>query len=79
MDEVEVDDLPEPVEPKQLATVYSVRLPSNIAAMLRDVANRRGCSVSDLMREGVGHVLCIEGLCTCPGCPRRDRSDGRHG
>jgi len=60
-----------PVELAQLGTVVSLRLRTDMAALLREVANRRGVSLSDLLRLAAGSVLCEEGLCTCPSCPRR--------
>lgn len=46
-----------PVEPRRLDQVVSLRLPPEIIADLRDLANARGSSVSDLLREGVAVVL----------------------
>jgi len=59
------------VEPAKLGTIVSLRLPGDFAAALRDVANRRGVSLSDLLRYAAGGVLCEEGMCTCPSCPSR--------
>lgn len=59
------------IEPANVGTVVSLRLRSDFAAALRDVANRRGVSLSDLLRVAAGAVLCQEGTCTCPSCPSR--------
>jgi len=50
----------------------SVRLRPELRAALRDVAARRDTSVSDLLREAAGSILCVEQLCTCPSCPQRN-------
>jgi hypothetical protein len=71
------DPSPTPVDPKMLGSVHSVRLPFGLAATLRDIANRRDITISDLFREGVGYVLCAEGVCSCPSCPRRAKTTPR--
>jgi hypothetical protein len=45
------------IEPRRLHQMISVRLDPDIAAALRDLANQRGISVSDLLREGAATVL----------------------
>ena len=40
-----------PAEPRDLDQVVSLRLPSGVAAALRDKANAQGCTVSDLLRS----------------------------
>jgi hypothetical protein len=65
------------VEPARLGTIVSLRLPSDFAAALRDVANRRSLSMSDLLRLAAGAVLCEEGMCTCPSCPSRQKGAAR--
>jgi hypothetical protein len=46
-----------PVEPRRLDQVVSLRLPPEIIADLKDLGNRRGVTVSDLLREGATSVL----------------------
>jgi hypothetical protein len=41
-----------PVEPRPMPQVHSVRLDSAMAAELRDIANQRGTTVSELLRHG---------------------------
>jgi hypothetical protein len=46
-----------PVEARRLDQVVSLRLAPEIIADLRDLADRRGVTVSDLLREGAATVL----------------------
>jgi hypothetical protein len=55
-DEIEVDSAT-PVSPKRLGQMISLRLDPDVAIALRDLAVRRGMSVSDLLREGAARVL----------------------
>lgn len=48
---------PVAVEPKTMGTVLTFRIDSDLAARLREEANRRGCVVSDLLREGAEMVI----------------------
>lgn len=57
--------------------LISFRLRPELRDGLRDIAIRRGVSVSDLLREAAGSILCGEGLCTCPACPRRIKASTR--
>lgn len=52
-----VDETAEEVAPRRLAQMVSLRLDGEILATLRDIADRRGVSVSDLLREGVDCVI----------------------
>lgn|SRR5262245_2892411 len=45
------------LEPRRLDQIVSLRLAPEIIADLRDLADRRGVSVSDLLREGAATVL----------------------
>ena len=49
-----------PVTGRRLGQIVSVRLESDTIAALREVANRRGMTVSDLLREGAGMVLATD-------------------
>ena len=55
-----VGDSAEPVEPRRLGQIVSLRLESDAISALRDVANRRGITVSDLLREGVAMVIAAD-------------------
>jgi hypothetical protein len=46
-----------PITPKLLGTVISLRLPSPLAADLRDAANARGVTVSDMLRDLIEKAL----------------------
>lgn len=45
------------VEPRKLDTVISVRLPSDLAAQLRERANALGVNVSDLLRHAADEFI----------------------
>lgn len=47
----------EPVAPQRLSQVLSLRLDPEVAAALRDVANLRGVTVSDLLREAAERIV----------------------
>lgn len=49
----------------------SIRLRGDVRASLREVAARRGVSLSDLLRDAAGAILCAERMCACPSCPSR--------
>jgi hypothetical protein len=49
-----------PVAGRRLGQIVSVRLEADTIAALREVANRRGMTVSDLLREGAGKVLAAD-------------------
>jgi Ribbon-helix-helix protein, copG family len=49
-----------PVAGRRLGQVVSVRLEPDTIAALRGIANRRGMTVSDLLREGAGLVLATD-------------------
>lgn len=49
-----------PIEPRRLDQVVSLRLEPETIAALRDIATRRGSTVSDLLREGAGMVIATE-------------------
>lgn len=46
-----------PVEPRRLDQVVSLRFAPEVIATLRDIANRRGMTISDLLREGADMIL----------------------
>ena len=52
-----VVDSGEPVEPRRLGQMVSLRLETETITALRDIANRRGVTLSDLLREGAGMVI----------------------
>lgn len=52
-----IPDAAEPMEAARLSQMVSVRLDSEILSALRDLANERGSTVSDLLREGAGLIL----------------------
>lgn len=47
----------EAVEPARLSQMVSLRLDGHVAAALRDLANERGCSLSELLREAASRLL----------------------
>jgi hypothetical protein len=47
----------EAVEPRRLDQMLSLRLDPSLAAGLREIANRRGISVSELLREVVAALI----------------------
>ena len=49
-----------PVEGRRLGQIVSVRLEPDTIVALREVANRRGVTVSDLLRDGAGMVLATD-------------------
>jgi predicted DNA-binding ribbon-helix-helix protein len=49
-----------PVEGRRLGQMISLRLEPDTIATLRGIANRRGVTVSDLLREGAGMVLAAD-------------------
>lgn len=51
------EDSAEPVTPRRLDHAVSVRLDPEVLSALRDVAESRGTTVSDLLREGAQRVL----------------------
>ena len=66
-----VPDSGEVVESANLDTIVSLRLRSELAATLRSIATRRDVRLSYLLRDAAAAIVCDEGLCTCPSCPRR--------
>jgi len=46
-----------PVEGRRLGQMVSLRLEPEVLSALRQIANERGVTVSDLLREGAGLVL----------------------
>ena len=56
LNELILDDA-EPMEPARLSQMVSLRLDSDVVAALRDLANKRGTTVSELLREGAGLIL----------------------
>jgi hypothetical protein len=54
------------VAPKRLDQMISLRLEPELAAALRELANRRGVSVSELLREGAIRLLKAERAATDP-------------
>jgi hypothetical protein len=50
-----------PVQPQQLDQVVSLRLDPNTITTLREIANRRGMTMSDLLRQGAGMVIVAAG------------------
>lgn len=59
MDKMAVSGPGIPITPKELGTVLSVRMPGPLAGQLREAANARGCSVSDLLREATQRLVGI--------------------
>jgi predicted DNA-binding ribbon-helix-helix protein len=51
------------VEPRRLGQMVSVRLEPQLAAALREVAERRGTSVSELLRAAAVELVAGEGYC----------------
>ncbi len=51
------DDGGEPIEPRTFDQVVSIRLEATTVIALRELANQRGASLSDLLREGASIVL----------------------
>jgi hypothetical protein len=51
------DDPGEAVEPRRMPQMVSLRLDGEILGSLRDIANERGVSLSDLLREGADYVI----------------------
>lgn len=50
----------EPVVPRRLGQMVSLRLEPDTIEALRDIANRRGLTLSDLLREGAGIVIAAD-------------------
>ena len=48
------------VEGRRLAQIVSLRFEPEILATLRDIATRRGVTVSDLLREGADTVIAAD-------------------
>jgi hypothetical protein len=46
-----------PVEGRRLGQMVSLRLEPEILGMLRDIANQRGVTVSDLLRDGAAMII----------------------
>jgi hypothetical protein len=61
-----VEDSGKAVAPKRLDQMISLRLEPELAAALRELANRRGVSVSELLREGAIRLLKAERAATDP-------------
>jgi hypothetical protein len=53
----------QPVEPRRLGQMVSVRLEPQLAAALRDVADRREVTVSELLRAAAVDLVAGEGYC----------------
>ncbi len=51
------DDPAEIVEPRRVPQMVSLRMDGDVLATLRDIANERGLSLSDLLREGADCVI----------------------
>jgi len=52
-----VENSDEIVRPRKIPQMISLRLEPGVVAQLRDLAARRGVTVSDLLREGADHIL----------------------
>jgi hypothetical protein len=50
----------ERVEPRRLGQMVSLRLEADTIEALRDIANRRGITLSDLLREGAGILIAAD-------------------
>jgi hypothetical protein len=50
-------------EPRRLGQMLSVRLEPQLAAALREVAERRGNTVSELLRNAAIELIAVEGYC----------------
>jgi hypothetical protein len=55
-----VVDSAERVEPRRLGQMVSLRLEADTIEALRDIANRRGITLSDLLREGAGILIAAD-------------------
>lgn len=49
-----------PVEGRRLGQMVSLRLEPDVVADLRDIANERGQTISDLLREGAARVIAAD-------------------
>jgi hypothetical protein len=49
-----------PVEPRRLGQVVSLRLDAGTMSILREIAERRRASISDLLREGLAMLITSE-------------------
>lgn len=45
------------IEPRKLGQMVSLRFEPEVLMILREIAERRGMTVSDLLREGAGMVI----------------------
>jgi len=52
-----VDGSAEPVEPRRLGQMVSLRLETDTIVALREIANNRGITLSDLLREAAGMII----------------------
>ncbi len=52
-----IDESAEAVEPRRIGQVVSLRLESDTISALRDIANRHGLTMSDLLRDGARMVI----------------------
>lgn len=50
----------ERVEPRRLGQMVSLRLEADTIEALRDIANRRGMTLSDLLREATGILIAAD-------------------
>jgi len=49
-----------PIEGRRLGQIVSLRLEADMIVSLRDIANQRGVTVSDLLREGAARIIAAE-------------------
>ena len=56
----------EKLTPKHVSQMVSVRLDGELAGALRDVAERRGMTVSDVLREAVADIVLAESSSDVP-------------
>ena len=58
------------VEPRHLGQMISVRAEPQLAEALREVASRRGTTVSELLRDAAVGLVASEGYCRSCFAPR---------
>jgi hypothetical protein len=59
-DDAIIEGSGQPVPPRRLGHMVSLRLEPELAERLREVAHRRGVSLSELLREGAALLLMSE-------------------
>jgi hypothetical protein len=59
-DDAIIEGSGQPLPPRRLGHMISLRLEPELAAKLRELADRRGVTLSELLREGAGLLLMNE-------------------